>query len=103
MRGAPVATNSERLPPRDQLLEAGVAAQRIEVGIDPEPAGREVVRDLQKRLEPIERLLRFSGENVDPHELVLQVAADHGVLRYGHDGNAALALPDRFLLPAEVR
>ena len=38
-----------------ELVEAGVAAQRVEVGVDAQPAGREVVRDLQQRLQQIER------------------------------------------------
>jgi len=34
-----------------EFLEAGVLSQRVEVGVDLEPAGREKVGDFQERLE----------------------------------------------------
>src|SRR5262249_14175591 len=84
------------LLPRNELLEARVAAQGIEVRIDLQPAGREVVRNSQQRLESVEGLLRLADENVDPHELVPQVGNRD-------EGDAALTLPDRLLFPTEVR
>ena len=52
--------STRSLHARDELLEPRVLAQRIEVGVDPEPAGREEVGDLQQRLELVQRLLRSS-------------------------------------------
>jgi hypothetical protein len=66
-------SRAELLPAGDELLEPRVIAQRVEVGVDLEPAGREVVRDLQQWLELVERLLRLADKNVDPDELVLGV------------------------------
>ena len=68
-----------------------------------EPAGRDVVRDLQQRLELVDRLLRLADEHVDPRELVLHVGAVPGILRDWSERDAALDLPDRLLFPAEVR
>ena len=44
-------------------------------------AGREVVRDLEQRLELVQRLVRLAHQDVDPRELVLVVRAPVGVLR----------------------
>ncbi len=49
----------------DEPLEARVPAQRREVRIDLEPARREIVRDLEQRLEPIEGCIFLSHEQVD--------------------------------------
>lgn len=57
--------------PGHEPLEAGVPAKRGEVGVDLEPAWRQVVWDLEQRLEKVERLLRLAGGDVDPDELVL--------------------------------
>ena len=40
--------------------------------IDPEPPGREIVRDLQQRLQLVERLVGLADQDVDPGELVLE-------------------------------
>src|SRR5262249_3679624 len=53
----------------DEPLEPRILPERIEVGIDLEPTGREVVRDPQQGLELVERLLRLAHEHVDPSEL----------------------------------
>ena len=50
-------------------LKARVRPQRIERRIDPEPAGGEVERHPEQRLELVERQVRLAGEQVDPHQL----------------------------------
>ena len=64
--------------PFDQLPEPRVAPQRIERRIDPEPAGREVERDPEQRLEPVEGVLRLTEG--DPDELQLHVGAARRVV-----------------------
>src|SRR5206468_10792716 len=86
----------------DEFLKPWVLAQRIEAGIDFQPAGREVVRDLEQRLELVERLLRLAHENVDAHELVLVVRAADAVLRHRTESDPTLTFPDRFFFPTEV-
>src|SRR5262249_15575592 len=86
----------------DELLEPGILAERVEVGVDLQPAGRKVVRDLQQRLELVESLLRLASENVDPDELVLIVGTEVGILRDRRQSDASQALPDRLLLPIQV-
>ncbi len=66
---------------RHQLLEPGVLPQRIVGGIDLEPAGREIERDLEQRLEQVQRLLLLAQEHVRPHRLQLDVRTSVGVLR----------------------
>ena len=60
------------LLPRDQPLEARVAPERGEGGVDPEPAGRES-RSLEQRLQQVECLLRLAHEDVDPGEQALEL------------------------------
>src|SRR5919108_1817788 len=59
--------------PLHQLQESRVLPDRIEGGIDPEPAGREIVRNPQQGLELVERLVRLADQHVDPRELLLHV------------------------------
>ena len=47
-----------------QALEPRVAAQQGEGGVDPKPARREVVRDREQRLQPVERLVGLAQEQV---------------------------------------
>jgi hypothetical protein len=54
----------ELLRAGDELFEAQVLAQRVEVGIDFEPAGREIGGVLQQPLELIESLLRLADERL---------------------------------------
>ena len=63
------------LRPARELLEARVAAERIEVGVDAQPSGREVAGNLQQRLEKVQRPLVVPDEDVDPHGLALDVRA----------------------------
>jgi hypothetical protein len=44
----------------DELLEPRVLPQRVEIGIDLQPAGREDVGDFEELLELVKRLLRFA-------------------------------------------
>src|SRR6476646_4499445 len=54
-----------------QLLEPRILPQRIERRIHLEPAGRQIERDLEQWLEPVERLVLLARENVGPHQLQL--------------------------------
>src|SRR5207249_2805009 len=65
--------------------------QGIEVGIDLEPAGREVVADLEQWIEMVQRLLRLANEDVDPGKLVLQVGPVEGALRDRHQCDFVMA------------
>ena len=56
-----------------QPLEPRIPLERREHRIDPEPPRRQIVRHLEQRLEPVERLLRLIQEDVHPHELVLEI------------------------------
>src|SRR5262249_61203701 len=87
----------------DELLEPRVVAERVEGRVDLQPAGREVVRDLQQRLELVERLLRLAGENVDSRELVLHVWTLDSILRHRLERGASQTLPDRFVPAAQIR
>jgi hypothetical protein len=50
------------LTSRDELPEARVPVQRVEAEVDLEPGRRKEVRDLQERLELVDRLLRLTDE-----------------------------------------
>ena len=84
-------------------LKARVLPQRIERRIDPEPAGREIVRHPEQRLELVERQVRLAGEQVDPRELQLIVGPEVGVAADRHQRHAALPLPNRVRLPPQIR
>src|SRR5262245_66554918 len=90
----PATTSKSELLPRHQPLEARVALEWREGGINPEPAGREVVGHLEQRFELVERLLgrevvghleqRFelverllelAHEQIDAHQLLPSVGA----------------------------
>jgi hypothetical protein len=60
---------------RHQPLEPRVPFEWGEVGVDPKPAGREVVCDFEQRLQLIQRLFRFAREQVDAAQHVLLVVA----------------------------
>ena len=62
-----------------QPLKSGIAPKRRESGVDPEPAGREVVRDPNQWLDLVERLLRLTHEHGDTGKLVLEVPRIEGV------------------------
>ena len=42
--------------------DLGLPHSGVEGGVDLEPAGREIIRDLEQRLELIERFLRLAHE-----------------------------------------
>ena len=90
------------LLPRHQPFESRVAFERREVGIDPEPPAREVVRDLQQRLQQVQGLLEFAHEEINPHQLVLVVGAAVGVATDGQERESPLTLSDRLRLPAQL-
>src|SRR6266404_5734635 len=69
----PTARPPVRLGVLYEPLEPRVLSQRLEVGVDAKPAGREEVGGPQQRLELVERLVRLAGHDVDPGELVLDV------------------------------
>lgn len=56
-----------------ELPEARAGTERIERGIDPEPAGRENAGDAEQGLELIQRLARLAREQVDLRKLSLKV------------------------------
>src|SRR5713101_2944958 len=85
----------------EEPLEPRVALERREVGIDAEQAGRQVVRQLEQRLQLIERLLRLAHEEIDPDELMLHVRAGERILADGQELDAALPLSDRVRLSAQ--
>src|SRR6185503_8482992 len=78
-----------------QPLEPRVAPQRREVGVDLEPAGREIARDLEQRLEVVERLLGLAHHEVDAGELVLDVRSDVGVAADRKERHGVLTFLDR--------
>src|SRR5262249_53083908 len=88
---------------RDELLEPWVVADRVEVGVDLQPARRQGVGNLQQRLALFQSLLGLAKENVDPHELVLNVRAGISVLRDRQYFDRGLTLSNRVLLSAEMR
>src|SRR5262245_23182681 len=85
-----------------ELLEAGVAAEGVEAGVDAQPAGREVVRDLQQRLQEVERLLAVPHQDVDPHDLVLDVRVLGRLPLDPPERRTPLCLADRLVLAAQM-
>ena len=61
-----------------------------------------MIRNLEQRLELIERLLRLAHEQVDPDQLQLDVRAAEGVLRDRIQLHALEPLADGLVLPAEI-
>src|SRR4029450_6130769 len=96
-----VAAGPSWLTPVHQPLEARVALERREVGIDPKPPGREKVRDLEQRLELVERLPRLAGDDVDPRELVLHVGTPQSVAGHRVEAHGTPTRPDPRLLTRE--
>src|SRR5690242_1932105 len=86
----------------DQLLETRAVAQRIESGIQSEPAGREIERHPEQRLELIERELRLADQDVGPGQLELDVSAVVSVAADRHQLDASLSFPQRLGLAAQV-
>src|SRR5256885_7359272 len=84
----------------DQPVETWVAAQRREVGIDPQPAGGEVVGNLQQPFKLVQRLLRLSREHVDPRELMVEVGPNVCVLANRQQRYAVLSLAYRIWPPS---
>src|SRR4051794_8732524 len=78
--------------PFDQLLKPRILPQRIEGWVDPEPAGREVVGDLEQRLQPVHRLVRLTDEDVDPHQLELVIWAAYRIFAERIEGDSAFSL-----------
>src|SRR4029077_1275091 len=87
----------------EEPLEPGVALDRGELRVSAEKAGRQVVRQLEQRLEQIERLVQFAGEDVNPDELMLHVRAGERILTDGQELDTALPLPDRVRFAAQYR
>src|SRR6185437_10557684 len=56
-----------------ELLKPWILPQRIESRVDAEPAGRQVERHREQRLQQIQRLFVLTREDVDPDELELIV------------------------------
>src|SRR5262249_18512855 len=56
-----------------ELLESRVALQRVEVRVDAEPGGCEVVITLEKRLQMVERLALVAREQVNARKQVLTI------------------------------
>jgi hypothetical protein len=63
-----------------QSPKPSVATQRSEVGVDAEPPRREIVGNLQQRLQLVQRLLGLAHHQVDPGELMLAIRPIQGVL-----------------------
>src|SRR5687768_13285184 len=78
-----------------QALEARVSAERGERRIESKPAGREIVRDLEQRLEMIERPLGLAEQDMDPGELMLRVWPVLGVAADGEEVAAAFPRANR--------
>src|SRR6476620_5999178 len=91
-RTAPRRDSSALLRARDELLEPRVIAQRIEVGVDLQPGGREDIRDLQQLLEVLDRLLVFPDLDLDANELMQHVRAGLRVPLGAAERNPACAL-----------
>src|SRR4051794_18583617 len=89
--------------PLDQPLEPRALPQRVEVGIDPEPPGREIVGNLEQRLQLLDGFVVFPGQGVDPCQQMLIVCAAVGILRDRLQGDAALTLLDGLRLVARER
>src|SRR6476660_1967562 len=99
--GAPCEAVDPDLP-RGQVQEPRILPHRIERRIDPEPARRQVIRNLEQWLELIERLLRLPHEQVDPDQLQLNVRAAEAVLRERIQLHTPEAVADGLVLPAEI-
>ena len=89
--------------PATRFWNLGFLRKRIEGGVDLEPAGREVVRDLQEGLELVERLLRLADEDVDSLRVGLKVGPPTAFFATGMSATPRSSLPDRLFLSAEVR
>ena len=72
-RNSNLRLTSGGLRPLHQPLEARVAPERGEVRVDLEPAGRQVIGNLEQGLQLVERLLGLADEDVDAPEIVLEV------------------------------
>ena len=79
--------------PRASFSKRGLPRSGSKLGSMRSQAGREVVGDLQQRLQEVQRLLVVSHEDVDPHDLVLDVRAWKGCLAIGQ--SATLRSPSR--------
>src|SRR2546425_7572915 len=68
--------------PPEQFLNPRIAAQRIEVGIDAEPAGGKMVRLGQQRFQQRDGLVLLTRKYIDPGKLVLEVGGLDDVARW---------------------
>ena len=79
-----------------------MAPERREVGVDPKPPGREVVRHLEQRLQLVHRLVRLTRDGVDARELVHEIGTHVPVARHGHQRHRPISFPHGVCLPAQV-
>ena len=79
-----------------------MATEWSECRVDLEPAGREIVWDLEQRLELVDRLLRLTHEEVDAHELVPDVRPVRRLFGERRERYGALALAHRLGFAAQV-
>ena len=88
--------------PLGQLLEPWISSERLEVRVNPEPAGGEIVGYPEQRLQLIERVLRLADQKVDPDELMLEVGPEIRILGDGEQRYGALPFSDGLVPAAEV-
>src|SRR5215208_2805197 len=86
----------------EEPLEPWMAPHRIERRVEPEPPGREVERNSEQRLELVEGLVRFAGQEIDPDELELEIGAEEGVALDREQLDPPPALANRLRLPSQV-
>ena len=76
--------------------------ERIECRVDPEPAGRKVVGDLEQRLELFDGALQLTDKQIDAYELVLNIGAHNTAATEGNELRSMLALANRFRLFSQI-
>ena len=86
----------------DELLEPLVAAERVEVRIDPEPAGRPWRGERQDPLQMVERLFLFADQDVDSYQIRQKIHSLPEVSSHRHIRHGTLALSNGFFLASEV-
>jgi hypothetical protein len=91
-----------RSRPRRQPLEARIAAERGEAGVDPEPRRCDEVGLPHQRFEPRERALPIAEEQVHSDHHVIEVGIRHPIRLEPRQRQTALRLGQRFRLATEV-
>ena len=86
----------------EQLLEARVAAEWDKRRIDPQQSRRQIGRNLEERLDMVERLLVLTGEQVDPGQAFLNARPPHRVLRHGSECRGLFAFRERLSFASQV-